>query len=132
MAWKEAIAEFSCKAMLPYCLLSTEVFHKLTAVADSQKPATLSKSFFSENVSSLYSSPYGRGERKAKEPEWPYETTSPQKTTDCEKNESQRLPGKRAVICKIKPVVGPIFIFITPAWWDGESNPGKIFLEQPF
>lgn len=53
--------------MLPYCLLSTEVFHKLTAVADFQKTATLSKSFFSEYVvSSLYSSPYGRGEEGKK------------------------------------------------------------------
>lgn len=64
-AWSKAITEFSCKVMLPYCLLSTEVFHKLTAVADSQKTETLSKSFFSENVvSSLYSSPYGKGEEE--------------------------------------------------------------------
>lgn len=85
MVWNEAIAEFSCKVMLPYCLLSTEVFHKLTAVADSQKTATLSKSFFSENVvSSLYSSPYGRGEEGKKNSQ-PYETNPKKLQTDCEK-----------------------------------------------
>lgn len=57
--------------MLPYCLLSTEAFHKLTAVADSQKTATLSKSFFFENVvSSLHSSPYGRREEGKEKKNW--------------------------------------------------------------